>query len=159
VIRVPPEIAADLAGAVRAEREARTALRDALRRQASALRRLRTGGVPFTAAALASVLGEEASPEVRRRLAARLRQRIRRVTERHAKPEPVSPPAVSVPLPSVEATNEENAMPNGKLIKKTTTVEEYEVDLDAEADEDEADEVEDEDSGEDDEPSRREHRR
>lgn len=46
-----------------------------------------------------------------------------------------------------------------KLIKRTTTVEEYETDLDAEIDADEDEDLEDSSEDEDDEPSRKKHRR
>jgi hypothetical protein len=163
VQRVPPELAADLAGAFAAERDARTAVRAAVRRQTVLLWRLREGGVPFTAAALARALGEAASPEVRRRLAARLRQRIRRatalVTERHVELKAGCPRAESARLPWGMAANKEIAMPNGKLIKRVITEETYETaDVEAEIDaQDEADEIEDD--GDEDEPSPRKRRR
>jgi hypothetical protein len=164
VRQVPPEIAADLASAATAEREARAAVRAAVRRQVALLRRLRDDGVPFTATTLARVLGEEPSPEVRRRLSARLQQRVHRtapaVTERHAEQRPAPPQASSARLPSNVASNKEDAMPKEKLIKRVTTVETYEAaDVDPEIDADEDEEVEDEESDDEDATSRKKHRR
>jgi hypothetical protein len=149
VTRVPEQIASDLAAAVAEERAARTALRGARRRQAVLLRQLRDLGVPFTAAAIARLLvGETASPDQRRRLAATLRQRICRVTERHADQPGFSPHGDPSALPSSE--RKEAAMAN-KLVKKTTITEVYEAaDIDSELEDDsDQDEVEDEEADDD----------
>lgn len=119
--RTPPEVARDLAAAIAAEREARTSIRTAVRQQVDLLRELRAEGVPFTTAAvhLARALGLEPTPRVRRRLAARFRQRARRVTDRHAKQVQVDR---NVGAPNLPLGRKEGPM--AQLIRKTTTVEE-----------------------------------
>lgn len=160
MIRVPAEIAADLADAVNAECAARTALRNAVRRQSDLMRRLREGGVRLTDAVIpvARALGEAATPAFRRRLAARLRKRAEREDSR-PRDLPGASPRDDSALLRVEQRKEATAMAEKtKLVRRTITEEVYaSPDVDPEIDADEDDEVEDE-SDEDDEPSRKKRR-
>jgi hypothetical protein len=134
----PPELVAALNAAVDAEREARGALRDAQEHQAEAVRALREAGFQTTSVAryVAARLGLPATPSIRQRLAARLRQRVSRVTRRHAHRE-----RPAVPAPIVRIPSEGKEVPDmARLIKRTTT-ETFEVDEGEELDLPEEDDV------------------
>jgi hypothetical protein len=160
VIRVPPDLAADLADAVNAERAARAAARAAVRKQNGLLAQLREKRVPLTAVAIyvARALGEGASTTVRGRLAALFRQRTLR-DRRHADQREVSPQADSASLPLVDG-KEATMAEKPKLVKRVITEETYEaVDPEIDADEEiEDDEPENDDESDDDEPSRKKRR-
>lgn len=126
----PAELVAELRAAVRAEREALSALRaarlahqGATARTTAAARQLRGAGVATSnvAVVVAQELGLSCSPGLRKSLAARLRQRLarERVTPGHMKDEGASPRSSGSHVPS---KGKEAKMP--RLIKRTIT-EEY----------------------------------
>lgn len=177
--RAPQHLVVRLTGAVRAEREtlqalgaARAAHRVAVGATTAAVAELRGAGVLLTTAArvVATGLGMGPTPEVRQRIAARLRKRLARsVTVGHADPIPPPTAAREAPLPS--QTTQEPNMSEPKLIKRVTT-EEFldvtpdkkkakadEVEVDIDADEERLDGLDDEDCICDDEPERARARR
>lgn len=133
-----PETAliAALASAVRQEKEARAASRAALgvahaavREQVALLLRLRASGIKLTATVVARAFaGAALTLDARRRIAAQLRQRLRRVTHGHADL-PQSPCHEGEGRAHVEgalapsALNAHGAQEDAmaKLIKRTTT--------------------------------------
>ncbi len=149
---VPPDLARALSKALHVEQSARRRVRRALRRQVDTLDRLRALGVPATLVAIevAKASGASPSPEVRRRIAARLRKLRSRVTGGHALRS--RPPATAAVPPITSMGKEEPTM--ARLIKKTTTTEEYLAEDGEEFDIESDDTDEDEESDEE-EPSRR----
>jgi len=149
----PPNLA-DLIAALRDEEQARTALQDALHRQVAALRSLKDQGLVTTiiAAKLGNARGSPLTLPERQRVAARLRQRVCRVTRRHGQVSGGSGCRSEPTLDSDRAlppVNQESIM--SKLIKRKVVEETFEADeADAvEFDGDEADdEVDDEESEE-----------
>jgi hypothetical protein len=160
---VPQDAAAlfaKLAAALAAERAARAQARGALADQAALIHELRAEGLTSTRIAhrLACMDGTDLSVEARKRLAARLRQRLSRVTRSHGdlvlahgQQAPEAPPSES----------RKEVEPMAKIIKRVTTVETF-----TEPDEpDEVDESESEDDAEEQEDAdeetapRRHHRK
>lgn len=149
---IPPDLARALSKALLVEQSARRRVRRAIRRQVDTLDRLRALGVPATLVAIevAKVSGAHPSPEVRHRIAARLRKLRSRVTGGHALRS--RPPAAAAAAPITSMGKEEPTM--ARLIKKTTTTEEYLTEDGEEFDTEDEGAEEDEESDEE-EPSRR----
>jgi hypothetical protein len=146
-----------LVAALLEEEEARRAVRDALREQAELLRELRAAGLPASRVAhrVALARGLVLKIEERQRFAARLRQRLSRVTRRHgdlAGPHGLGPTAGSG-FGRAIMPEEDADMP--KLVKRTVVEEFVEPDDRDEHDEDEIDEDEIEEAEDDDVPASR----
>lgn len=145
----------DLLAALRDEESARAALRDALRRQAVALRELRRAGMVTStiAAKVAKARGETLDLRHRLMLAERLRKRAWRGTHRpvdHAVADGQSPTPPPRSDRAMVPFYEEQVMP--KLVKKTTVTEEF-VEPDDQEVESETDETEEQDDEEETEPT------
>ena len=145
-------LVADLAAALDDERGARAEVRAALRRQADLLRHLQAAGLPATLVVyrLGVVRGVALGPVDRQRIARRLRKRAERETGRRSDLARPHGPLAGAVLPSDRAhapTDKEPHMP-ARLIKKTTTVEEYEDELELEDEEHDGEEQDVEDNEE-----------
>jgi len=133
---------ADLVQALLAEEKARGEVREAVHRQALALRELRQLGMPASTVAhrVAHARGLVLALPDRLRLAERLRKRRWRGTRCPDEVVVSHGPGVVAAPPCDRALQPEHQESNmGKLVKKTVTVEEY---LDPESPDDEQDEVE-----------------
>jgi len=151
--RAPRELIDDLREALIAERQARQALREATCRSVGVIRELRAAGVTWTLIArhVAQLLGRPVS-EVGR-LAATLRQRAWSVSRPHEIRSGASGAGTAISSSSsgrAEIGGKDNEMPTEqkKIIKRTTTVEEFELAQPQEEDF-ELDEGDESDDGED----------
>jgi len=157
----PPPLA-DLLAALHDEEQARAALQDALHRQVSALRSLQEQGIVTSviAAKLGNARGESLTLRARLRFAARLRQRVCRVTRRHGQMPGRSSCRPESALDSDRALppiNQESSM--SKLIKRKVVEETFEAD-EADAEEFDGGEADDEvDDEESEEPATKRRRK
>jgi hypothetical protein len=153
-----------LAAAMRAEEEARTAVRHAMADQARLLAQLRILGVPATAVAhrLGTARGVALPIQERLRLARRMRKRAQRETRRRAELGrlPGSPAVAGSPSSRralMPVNQEGNAM--AKLVKRVIT-EEYIDNRDlGDLDEDREEEADDQEGEDGDSDEEREHKR
>jgi hypothetical protein len=160
---VAPDAAAlvkKLVAAQAAEDEARNQIRRARAEQAAAISELRAAGLSSTQIAhrVAFANGNVLSRGARKQFAARLRQRLSRVTRGHGELA-ATHGLHAAATPSSESRKK--VEPMAKIIKRVTTVETFtEPEEPDEVDESESeDDAEDQDDADEEKPSRRRHNR
>jgi hypothetical protein len=160
---VRPDVAAlveKLVRALRAEDVARAGVRSAVAEQARLIGELRALGLPSTRIAhrVASANGTVLSVEARKRFAARLRQRLSRVTRGHGD---LTAPHGQSPSADARSESRQEVIQMPKIVKRVTTIETYaEPDEPDESEDAESeDEADEQDETDDEEAPRRRQRR